>query len=551
MPLEYLRDGDLFFVGLNSRDNPSALSKGYVSKAQNFRMDRGVASVRKGTRKYSDISIVDKQINGCGVYLDQFGQEIMILVLYTPATTGEEPTPAYSEIVTFNPDANDWGGSVQFPTGETVDTSVGCDVVQANNYIFISRGHNKPVIRWEYGTINFLVLSHTNNHEFPHCSGLMYYQNRLVALGRHKSMSASRARDSVCVSNFLDFNKFDLVDTFTINQGGNDEIVSVVPWTMNEFLIMMRNSIFYLNVGSDRYSTGDPLSSDAFLQTMSTDVGCSAKRSAVQVAGGVVFLSDTGVYFLQPQQVGAAEGMRLTTLSEPLSATIDDVIARINKNHVSKSVAIYWNSRYYLAVPLDGSTKNNAVLVYNFILKAWESVDIYPEEFDAFVFLVAKKGTQRRMFAVDSSDGVFLMEENNWDEHGNDVGNPYLTVRLPFRFGGSDVFRQRVIQGEIVTRRFTFDSMSNKRFSSVEADLLCPAAAAIETYAEMNNPDTTSLLDNYGSPSDEAQDTTRRNPVRKIGYGLQVRFKSTSNRPSVRGVLVVAKPHGKNNLNVK
>jgi hypothetical protein len=203
-----------------------------------------------------------------------------------------------------------------------------------------------------------------------------------------------------------------------------------------------------------------------------------------------------------------------------------------------------------LAVPLDNSTKNNAVLVYNFVLKSWESVDVYPSEFDAFSFIVAKRGTRTRLFAVDSSDGVFLMEENDWDEHGEDLGHPYLPVRLPFTLGASSIYRQRVIEGELVTRRFTFDTMNDKRFSSIETDFLCPAGSAIETYSELNNPDVSTLIDDFGSPSDAEQDSTRRNPVRKIGYGLQVRLKATSRRPSIRATFVTARPHGKNNQNI-
>jgi hypothetical protein len=82
----------------------------------------------------------------------------------------------------------------------------------------------------------------------------------------------------------------------------------------------------------------------------------------------VIFLSDNGVYFLQPQPA-SAESMKLLTMADPISAPIDDVIQRINRTYAHRSVATYWNNRYYLAVPLDGSVDNNAVLVYNFILK--------------------------------------------------------------------------------------------------------------------------------------------------------------------------------------
>lgn len=544
MPIEYLRDGDLSFLGLNSRDNPSSLPQGFVSQSRNFRMDRGIASVRKGSKKYSSLAIINQKINGCGVYLNSTGQEILVFVVHNDTTNA-------TKIVTYNPDTDTWSPNYAFPAGETVTTSEGCYVIQAMDKMYISRGHSKPCIAWTFGTTTFSVLTTTGGHEFPHGVGLMFYQNRMVVLGKRDGMADGRERDTICVSNFLDFTKFDQVDCFTINQGGNDEVVSVVPWTMNEFLIMMRNSIFYLNVGSNRYATGDGLSTDAFLQTMSVDVGCAARRSAVQVAGGVVFLSDTGVYFLQPQQVGAAEGMRLTTLSEPLSAPINDVIERINRNHVSKAVGIYWNSRYYLAVPLDNSTKNNAVLVYNFVLKSWESVDVYPSEFDVFEFVVAKKGTQRRLYAIDTNDGVFLMEENDWDEHGEDTGHPYLPVRLPFTLGAGSIFRQQVIDAELITRRYTFNNMNDKRFSSIESDLFCPAGSAVQTYSVLNNPDVVSFVEEYGSPSDDNADTTRRNPVRKVGYGLQVKYNCTSKRPAIRATYVTANIHGKNNQNAK
>ena len=51
MANELLKDGDMSFVGLNSRDNPASLSSGIVSRSQNFRMDRGVATARKGLQR--------------------------------------------------------------------------------------------------------------------------------------------------------------------------------------------------------------------------------------------------------------------------------------------------------------------------------------------------------------------------------------------------------------------------------------------------------------------------------------------------------------------
>jgi hypothetical protein len=440
MANEYLKDGDIGFVGLNSRDNPSALSKGIVSKSQNFRLDRGVAQARKGLQRKTAGDIIGQTIYGTGTYIQPDGQEIIVLVVanglytYNPETeaisakvyfpnriTGATLTSSDSLSVTVTktahgltngssvyvecslagysglfvisshttndftytmPAVSSYGAvgstSCSYSASELITTPEGCDVCNAMDKIFISRGFNKRPLMWDLATTIIALPTSGTGVEFPNCSTLLYYANRLIAIGKfHLETNPLRNYDTVSVSNFLDYNDWDVADAFTINNGSNDHLVGVAPWTLNEFLVFMRNSIFYVNVGSSRYVTGDALSNDSYVKTLATDIGCSARKSVVQAGGGVFFLSDNGVYFLQPQPA-SAESMKLLTMADPISAPIDDVIQRINRNYASNAVATYWNNRYYLAVPLDDSTVNNTVLVYNFILRQWESVDTYP-----------------------------------------------------------------------------------------------------------------------------------------------------------------------------
>jgi len=440
MPNEYLKDGDIGFVGLNSRDNPSSLPKGIVSKSQNFRLDRGVAQTRKGLQRKTAGAIVGQTIYGTGTYIQPDGQEIIVMVVanglytYNPQTealsakiyfpnhiTGatftsidsrtvtvtkaahgltngssvyvEASQSGYSGLFTITSHTTDTftytmsavasygavtGGSCSYSASELITTPEGCDVCNAMDKIFISRGFNKRPLMWDLNSTIIALPSSGTGVEFPNCSSLMYYGNRLVAIGKfHLESNPLRNHDTVSVSNFLDYNDWDVADAFTVNNGSNDQLVGVAPWTLNEFLVFMRNSIYYISVGNDRYVTGAPLSADSYIKTLATDIGCSARKSVVQAGGGVFFLSDNGVYFLQPQPA-SAESMKLLTMSDPISSPIDDIIQRINRNYASNAVATYWNNRYYLAVPLDNSTVNNTVLVYNFILKNWESVDTYP-----------------------------------------------------------------------------------------------------------------------------------------------------------------------------
>lgn len=524
MANEYLKDGDIGFVGLNSRDNPSALPQGIVSQSQNFRLDRGVATVRKGLQRKTIGALIGQTVYGVGTYINSTGQEIIVLVV----TDG---------LYSYNPQLETLSAKVSFPAGETITTQDGCDVVMAVDHIYISRGWSKRPLKWDLNVTIIALASAGVGVEFPNCTGLLYYANRMIALGKfHLETNPLRNYDTISVSNFLDFNDWDALDAFTINNGSNDQVIGVSPWTLNEFLVFMRNSIFYVNVGSNRYVTGDALSNDSYVKTLATDIGCSARKSVVQAGGGVFFLSDNGVYFLQPQPA-SAESMKLLTMADPISAPIDDVIQRINRNYAHRAVATYWNNRYYLAVPLDGSVDNNAILVYNFILKQWESVDTYPAGFDVFDFIIAKKDNQRRMYIADTDQGIFLAEQLNYDEYGVSTGEPILPFYLPATLSAL-AFTQNPINAVLKTRRYSFNSIGDKRFSTAEVEMVTDAGSQIQTTAEIFNPDVVSVIDTFGAQFTE--DSARRNGIRKIGTGIQLQFNSSNLRPSIRSAYIYA-----------
>ena len=530
MPNEYQRDGDIGFVGLNSRDNPSALPTGIVSQSQNFRLDRGVATVRKGLQRKTIGGLIGQTLYGVGTYIDSNGQELIICVV----TNG---------LYSYNPQTETLSAKVNFPAGETITTQDGCDVVAAGDNVYISRGFSKRPLVWDLNVTITALPTSGAGHPFPNCTGMLYYANRMIVLGKyHSEANTLRNYDTVSVSNFLDFANWDAVDAFTVNSGSNDQVVGVAPWTLNEFLIFMRNSIFYINVGNDRYTSGDGLSATARISTLATDIGCSARRSVVQANGGVFFLSDNGIYFLQPQPA-SAESMKLLTMADPISAPIDDVIQRINKTYAYRSVATYWNNRYYLAVPLDSSVDNNAILVYNFILRQWESVDTYPAGFDVFDFVVAKKDNQRRMYGVDTDKGIFLMEQLDVDEYQDwavgdpNAGEPLLPFYLPATLEALS-FPHNSINATLKTRRYSFNSIGDKRFSTAEVEMVADAGSQVQTIAEVYNPDISTTIDTFSAQFTE--DSARRNGIRKIGTGIQLQFVSSTLRPSIRSAYIYA-----------
>lgn len=529
---EYAIDGDQGFVGVNSRDNPVSVSKNFVSKSVNFRFDRGIASLRKGIDRLTTVA-PGVSIFSCCTYTNTSNQELLVMAVV-------------DGIYTYNPDTGALSGKVAFPAGQTIALTDEVDMYQAQGlgYVYICRGFGKSTLRWNgsYAAGSIVVPGVGAHNNYPNSRHAIYYGNRHIV---------QTDTNTIQVSHYLRDDAWSSLDMFSINDGGNDRLVAITPWTLNEFVIFMRNSIFYASVGVGATAVGDPVQmNDSYVKSLATDIGCIANGSVVQAGGGIIFLSDNGVYFLNPAgasggQGNTPEGMRLLTISEPLSAPISDVIERINYNYVDKAVGIYWENRYYLAVPLDGSTTNNSVLVYNFVNKAWESVDSYPAGFDIRSFSVAKKGNRRRMFAVDTEKGVFLMEELEYDEYDTIAGLPvlpFILPSLPIVSGG--VFQPVEIQGELITRGYSFDTNRDKRFSSVQADVLIPSAASLTMQFVTVNPDFTTTLITKTSSGDE--DYLLRIPTRKTAYYSQVKFLTTSRRPSVRSVTVEAVVPGHN-----
>lgn len=519
---EYAVDGDEGFIGLNSRDNPVNLGKNFVSKAQNIRMDRGVARVRKGAERLTQGSLVGQTIYGACSYTTSTGEELIILAVS-------------DGIFKYTPDTEALSAKIAFPAGQTITASDEVELYQAQGigYVYILRGFSKSVLRWD-GSSTIAIPGVGVHINYPNSRHAIYYGNRHIV---------QTDRNTISVSHYLRDNAWSNLDVFTINDGSSDTLVAICPWTLNEFVIFMRNSIFYAAAGVGANAAGDAAQeADSYIKSLASDIGCIAKGSIVQAGGGILFLSDNGVYILNPAGAGngsgnTPEGMRLLTISEPLSAPISDVIARINFNAVDKAVATYWENRYYLAVPLDNSTVNNAILVYNFLNKAWESVDTYNPAQSIEDFVIAKKGNRRRMFMVDENQGLYLLEELEWDEYDNATGTPELPFYIPATLSPL-AFQPIEIDAELITRAYSLQTNREKRFSSVQVDAELPAGGAMDVTAITINPDTNTLLNSYGSPATE--DVTLRFPVRKSGYYAQIKLESKNLRPSFRSVTVEA-----------
>ena len=345
MGAQYASLGDNGFKGLNSRDNPNALPEKTLSRAQNVRLDRGVASSRKGTKRLLPTALGDVVYGSC-IYTDANGVDFVILGCANALKRYNTSTGALN--------------SINWPSGQTLTASQKVDLVQAGGKVYILRGYaHRPMIWDGASTITLMHSGSGAYHKFPNGSSAIYHGNRLIVCSsrdwnKSTGTATGDVNDEVDVSSYLDFEEFSLLDVFKINDGSNDYLVGVAPWVLNEFVAFMRNRIYYCSVGAGAEATGHAIDqSDCYVKILATDIGCVSRKSIVQAAGGMMFLSDNGVYALSPSSATTPEGMRLGMMGEPVSADVQDVIDRLNLDFADRAVGAYFDNRYYLAMPVN------------------------------------------------------------------------------------------------------------------------------------------------------------------------------------------------------
>jgi hypothetical protein len=411
----------------------------------------------------------------------------------------------------------------------------------------------------------------------PPTDTAIYQSNRMVVKVN---------RDSLAVSDFLDFNTFDLTyGQFTINLGSYDELVGFTPWLDNEFIIFQRNSIYKGRVVNEQFLIGESPDTQSYITSISNSFGCVGRRAMVNTGRYVFFLSDGGIYMLEPQ-------LDLKTINtlDPVSAPINDQLLEYNRDYLDKAHGVFFDNRLYMALPVGNDingnphTRPNKVFIFNILNKAWESIDTFPtraagvpESWDFYVddFAIVNYDNKKRLFAVNYGGGrapyvnsgvtinppvggVYLCEETESGDETDRTGISVLPASLteddpatPEREYGFWLrpTANRLIPTDcrLVTRRFTFGTLFEKRFSSVQADMTFQTGGAVRTLVNVYNPDRILDADLYQTTPEP--DVTRRISVAQRGYGIEAEFRILTGRPAIRGVAIDATLTGRNLVN--
>jgi hypothetical protein len=253
----------------------------------------------------------------------------------------------------------------------------------------------------------------------------------------------------------------------------------------------------------------------------------------------VFFLSGKGIYLLSPQL-----DLKLVGNTLPLSEPIADVFDTVNFASIKGACATYYSNRFYIALPVNGATRNNLVLVYNTLNQSWESSDTYPAGMWVDDLNVASYGNQKRMFILtrftgsSNFGGVFVTEEYaGGDQYNSLAGTPILPFTLPATLSNSAP-QLTPIPAYVVTREYTFKSLNEKRFSRGEFQFNNSANDFVRISTRTHDPDVYEEV--LGYKFNGTADGTLRPRIAARGSSIDVRIDFVTGNPSLKSVAVYA-----------
>jgi hypothetical protein len=337
-------------------------------------------------------------------------------------------------------------------------------------------------------------------------------------------------RDEIVASDIMDFDTVDVIgNQFRPSAGQSDYLVQLTPFTKDSLVVFNRKSIHLMSGISGSLA-------DVSTNVVTTEIGCSARKSVVQVANQIMFLSDQGLY-----AVTFIDEYNLRGTGMPISETIQPFIDRINQDYVHLSCAVYFDNKYWIALPLDivpgsgDATKLNTIIVYSFLNGGFESIDtVNSTEFAIRELIVGKEGSQNALYLTTEEGGIHKVD----GAEGGDVVSMAAGQAIPETIA---------VVSQCTTRQYDADTADRKMFARSELHIkssdegLSDGDISFITEDPDSTTSATSISTLLGSTLPASEDSSIRLGVRKRGFGIQTDFKPTAGRPFLRAVKIDAR----------
>jgi hypothetical protein len=267
--------------------------------------------------------------------------------------------------------------SIALPAGVSIAGET-VEFVQAMDVLLMFRGtaSNPLVLRavtdvWEeiVQKTNDPLFSEQNPDDgtdpIPPAEWALALQNRVIL------PNTTIGKDVFSVSDYFNFTRYQpTLASFRINQGDEQAVVAgyEVPTPddtpSSAMLVFKENSVFIVSgIVGDLEGLA--------LQTVTKEYSCANRKAIWRVGRDVWFVSaGRGVSSITQTAQNKLQGVDV-----PVSLDIQPLIARINWQAKAKMRGAKVGNFSYIAVPLDGSSANNALLVFDHLNQAWAGYD--------------------------------------------------------------------------------------------------------------------------------------------------------------------------------
>ena len=449
-----------------------------------------VSGLTGGTPANGTFVVADVTDEDVFTFTNPFSQTATFGVTDAIATDGFTLSPGgtYTQPQTFNIQAKD----VDIVNGKVTATVAGNTTVEAGDVIvvytspttafssmvgkqFVVVSATTTTIEW-YAPVGDYDTSSSDVFEFggqfsvgggfihqPGAPWGVHFQRRLWVpfyydpSGTYDvaTYTSRKITDEIAVSDILDTTTFDQISNqFRISGGTADYVVAMHGFFDDGMIVLNRNSLHIIQ------GTQGSLN-DTVVKELTSEVGCLARKSIVMRGNAMFFLSDDGVYAVE-----FLDQYNLRGADEPISKNIQPYIDRISSQYADKAVGVIYENRYYLAVPLDSSPNagdakgNNSILIFNFLNKAWESLDTFGDtEFLIEDFIVGSADARNNLYAVTANGGLHELEAVETANDRLNVTNlGTIAVDAP-------------INARLTTRGYDFQNLERKRFTDAQVNI--------------------------------------------------------------------------------
>ena len=505
-----MEDGDLGFVGIDQFSDPTTMKDGYLQLAENVRIDSGVVTTRGGMSRLSQLS--DSALTG-GRFSDPDGADYMVAV-----------GPDYSHFAREDA-AGNWAiHLVSHP--ETILAEDEPYFLQTFGKVIIFRKDKRPL---EFdGDITVLNASFVEKPETtvtdpdlgeiiscPGASFGNYFRNRLVVPNRSDSPT------TIIFSDLFETDRFLRTNEFYLNKGTSDETRAIAPYLEDQILVLNKRSVHLVNNVTN-------LGTNSSTYEITRQFGVIGPRAWAQSGPYTYFVSSEGDIQVLVPSTDPAKGLgiavsKVTAETIPLSRPIDKVIRRLNLSAARNAKAVSHKNKIYFALPLDGSSVNNYIAVYDALYSNWVSIDKMPSSFGVKEFFVVTHTGAERLVLTGTDGSSYLYEEGDID--GLHTGGFPISSRIK-------------------TRAFLAGSRGLKRF--VRGQIGVDGGTSVSVSAEMVTPDLSTAV----NQSLSAKSRLTRFSIRRRGYACCLDVVGYGS-PSYKNVMVEASVSGRQTMEVQ